>query len=275
MTTVIKLGGELALPASSARLEAIVASVAELVASGERVVVTHGGGPQVSALMRERGLTPRMVAGQRVTDGAALTALIMAVGGEVNVALTSTLIGKGVDAIGLTGVSAGLIRCRRRPPKVVASENDALVDYGLVGDVVSVRHEMLEQLTALGLVPVIACIGADERGRPLNVNGDTVAQEVAVALRADRLLLLTSTPGVLADKDDLSTRIPILEREQARAEIAAGVIAGGMIAKVEEAFDAVSKGVKEVHILGDLGAGDLERAVRDPGSLGTVLRDPS
>lgn len=268
---VVKLGGEMLLPEQAETLRPILNSIRALHEAGEQVVVVHGGGPQTSSLMKERGLEPRMVAGQRVTDASALQCLLMAVAGEANARLVAALVGNGLTAVGLNGISAGCIQCVRRSPRPVASAGGALVDYGLVGDVQRVDRAFIELFVERAMVPVIACVGTDREGGILNVNGDTVASELARAMRAETLALVTGTPGVLRDVADPSSRIQRLGRAELEGAIADGTIAGGMIAKVEEATRALDGGVSRVLVLGRLGEGELERAIRAPGCSGTVL----
>lgn len=270
-TIVVKLGGELLGPARADELAAIVSDVKGLVDGGHRVVLVHGGGPQTSALQRQLGQEPNMVGGRRVTDDAALDVMIMVVAGRMNVALVSALRGVGLDAIGLNGVGAHLVQCVKRPAKVVSGGGPEPVDFGHVGDVTGVNEALIDLLLDNGYVPAIACLGSDERGRPYNINADTVANGVAIALRADRLLVLTSTPGVLRDVKDEGTRIPTLTVAEGRAAIEAGTVQGGMIPKLEESFEALAKGVGQIHILGRLGPGDLSRALEAPGAVGTAL----
>lgn len=268
---VVKLGGELALPERRDELGPILRSIRAVVAQGRRVVVVHGGGPQTSRLMRSLGLEPTMVAGQRVTDEAALQCLTMAVAGEVSTRLVAAMVAEGIPAVGTTGISVACIRCVKRPPVMVATAGGAEVDYGLVGDVRRVDRALLDLLHRGAMVPILACIGTDGEGHALNVNGDTVAAEVAKALQADALVLVTSTPGVLRDLSDPRTRIPRMSVDEIPAAIAGGVIAGGMIAKMEEASRAVRGGVGRVLVLGGLGDGDLEAALDGTGRVGTAV----
>lgn len=271
LKVVIKLGGELMSPARAEELAAITAGVRALVDAGHRVVLVHGGGPQTSALQRELGQEPKMVGGRRVTDDAALDVMLMVVAGRLNVALVSALVGAGLSAVGLNGVSAHLIRCVKRPAKVVSGGGPDPVDFGHVGDVTGVNEALLDLLLDAGHTPVLACVGSDDAGRPYNINADTVANGVAIALRADRLLLLTSTPGVLKDINDLSTRVPTLTVAAGHAAIADGTVQGGMIPKLEESFEALAAGVGQIHILGHVAQGDLQRALDEPGAVGTAL----
>jgi acetylglutamate kinase len=132
---------------------------------------------------------------------------------------------------------------------------------------------LLDALWAAKYVPVIACLGADAEGGVYNINADMVGNQLAAALKADRLFLVTSTPGVLKNVNDPSSRIGALTRAQARAAIADGTVTGGMIPKLEEALAVVDQGVGAIHILGKLGAGDLVKAVKQPGSVGTTIGD--
>jgi acetylglutamate kinase len=145
------------------------------------------------------------------------------------------------------------------------------VDLGLVGDVVSFNLPLLGDLFERRYVPVIACLGCDDAGQALNINGDTVASQLAGALGADALVLVTSTPGVLRDVRDPGSRIPRITRADFDRMVADGTLSGGMIPKVEESFAVLAGGAKSVVIIGKLAEGDLVRAVLDPGSAGTVV----
>ena len=270
-TVVVKLGGELLLSAGSHALDPIAQSLAQLVRAGTPLVVVHGGGPQTNDLMRRLGQKPVLEQGRRVTDAEALWSMVRAVRGEVNVRLTGRLLREGLRAVGLDGLAGQCIRCVKEDPQPSSTAPGALLDYGYVGEITRVDADFIRMFLSRQMVPVIACLGVDESGHPLNVNADTVARGVASALSAHQLVFVTGAPGVLMDRDQPSTRIPRLRAEDAQKAIVSGVIAGGMIPKVREAFAAFAGGVKEVHVLGQLGAGDLERALRQPGSLGTVL----
>lgn len=271
MIIVLKVGGELMTEGQAAERAAMAASVRALLDAGQRVVVVHGGGPQTSALQRALGQTPNVVSGRRVTDEAALEAIKMVVGGQVNIDLVSALRGAGVPAVGLNGVSGQAIACERRPPTVVPGAGPEPIDYGLVGRITGVARSLFELLIGAGYVPVLACIGSDDAGRPYNINADDVACAVVGALEAETLVMLTATPGVLEDKDDPSTRVPRMTIADAKAAIADGTVQGGMIPKVQSAIGALEAGAQRVLIVGQLAAGALERALAEPGGVGTVL----
>ena len=267
---VLKIGGEVV---GSGEAALLAADLKFLVDGGDypRIAIVHGGGPQATALQKQLGLETKQVAGRRVTDAATLDVMKMVVAGKLNVDLCATLTAAGLSAVGLHGASGLVVRATRRPPKVYAGAGDQPVDMGFVGDVVGFNVDLLEALWSVGHVPVIACLGADAQGGVYNINADMVGNQLAAALQAERLFLVTSTPGVLRDVQDPATRLPKLTVAEARQAIADGVVTGGMIPKLEEAIAVVDQGVSSIHILGKLGAGDLVRAVREPGSVGTTL----
>jgi acetylglutamate kinase len=268
VTLVVKIGGEVI---GSGEAALLAADLRVLVDGGARVAIVHGGGPQATALQKQLGIETKQVAGRRVTDLATLDVMKMVLAGKLNVDLCAILTAAGLSAVGLHGVSGQVVRAVRRPPKVYAGAGDAPVDMGFVGDVTGFNLALLETLWGAGHVPVIACLGADAKGGVYNINADMVGNQLAAALRAERLFLVTSAPGVLKDIADPSSRIPTLTRAEAKQAIADGIVTGGMIPKLEEAMAVVDQGVGAIHILGKLAAGDLVRAVREPGSVGTTL----
>jgi len=268
-TAVLKFGGEVV--ADAAALAGVLADVAALVASGWRVVLCHGGGPQANALQERLGLVPHKVAGRRVTDAATLQVMKCVLAGELSVDVASAGAAAGLLTVGVSGVSAGLVTARRRPPIVIAGAGPEPIDFGLVGDVVEIRTGLITHLWAGGYTPVVNTLGIDPaKGEIYNINADTVASAIAAALKVDHLFLMTGVPGVLGNKDDPATRIPRLTAAEARAAIASGVIVGGMIPKVEEALANIELGIGAVHILGAT-AGALQAEAQHPGSRGTVL----
>ena len=266
-TIVVKIGGEVV---GSGEAAVLAADLREL-QSGKRIAIVHGGGPQATELQKRLGLPTTQIAGRRVTDAATLDVMKMVVAGKLNVDLCATLLAAGLSPVGLHGVSGHVVRAVRRPPKAYPSAGPDPVDLGFVGDVTGFNLALLETLWSAGHVPVIACLGADAEGGVYNINADLVGNQLAAALRAERLFLVTSTPGVLRDVNDPSSRLTQLTCAEARKAIADGIVTGGMIAKLEEAMAVVDQGVGAIHILGKLGPGDLVRAVREPGSVGTTL----
>ena len=268
MSLVIKIGGDVI---GSGEAKLLASDLRVLVDEGALVAIVHGGGPQATALQKQLGIETKQVAGRRVTDAATLDVMKMVLAGKLNVDLCATLQAAGVNAVGLHGASGLVVRAVRRPAKQYPG-TDGPVDMGFVGDVVGFNVDLLEALWAAKHVPVIACLGADADGGVYNINADMVGNQLAAALKADRLFLVTSTPGVLRDVNDPASRIGQLTCAEARDAIKTGVVTGGMIPKLEEAMAVVDQGVGAIHILGKLGPGDLVRAVREPGSVGTTLR---
>ena len=267
-SVVIKVGGEVV---AGEHLAAIAADVAALSSSGTSVLMVHGGGPQATALQKALGQTPNVVAGRRITDAATLDVMKMVVAGKVNVDLCSALLAAGAQPVGLHGASACAVRAVKRPPRVVAGGGPEPIDFGHVGDVVGVNRALLTLLAGAGYVPVLACLGASSAGEVFNINADIVANRVAIELDASALLLITDVPAVLADVRDHTSRIARMTVDEGRRAIAEGVVTKGMIPKLEESFAAIAEGVRAVHIVGKLKRGELAAAVRDPGSVGTVL----
>ena len=263
---VVKLGGDVL---EGAALATTAADLARVVAkTGQPLVIVHGGGAQATALSQRLGLTPVVIGGRRVTDAPTLEVMKMIVAGKLNVDLTTALRAAGVRAVGLSG-SSGVVQARKRPPRVVAGGGPTPVDFGLVGDVVGFDLSLLSVLWKGAYVPVVASLGLDDAGGSLNINADVVASQLAAALVAQCLIAVTAVGGVRRDKDDPATRIARLTVAEARAEITAGRVKGGMIPKLEEAFAPLEAGVGAVHIVAP---GEVAGAVDAPGSVGTCLR---
>jgi acetylglutamate kinase len=273
-TAVLKFGGEVIADAPA--LAAVLADVARLTAAGWKFAICHGGGPQANALQERLGLQPVKVGGRRVTDEATLQVMKYVLAGELSVDVVAAALAAGLGgALGLSGVSAGLVSARKRPPTRVSGGGEEMVDFGLVGDVVEIRTAVIEHPWAGGYTPVINTLGVGLETAGFacpvyNINADTVSSAIAGALKVDHLFLMTGVPGVLRDKDDPSTRIARLSAAEARGAIEMKVIVGGMIPKVEEALANLALGIGAVHILGAT-AGALQAEAATPGSVGTVL----
>lgn len=214
---------------------------------GIRVVVVHGGGPQIDHALTHMGIKSTFQNGLRVTDEATMKVVEMVLSGDVNSDIVGAICRQGGRAMGLSGRDDHFLKARRLPPVQVRSESGTVdVDLGRVGEVVSVAPLLMDQLTQSGFVPVIAPIAVDEAGEPLNVNADTAAGEIAGALKAAKLVLMTDVDGV---KDERGQHISSLGKTQVEDLIARGVIRGGMIPKVLCALGAVNQGVEKVHII--------------------------
>jgi acetylglutamate kinase len=246
---VVKLGGEVLADAEA--LDRVAAQLGLLSSLSIRVVVVHGGGPQATALSRQLGQEPTIVAGRRVTDDAALEVAKMVYAGSLNVNVLAALRAHEVQAVGLSGVDGELITARRRPPVKVVDDAGVSreVDYGHVGDIDRVDPRVLTTLLDARFVPVVASLAGDGDGNVYNVNADTVAESLAVAVQAQKLLFLTGAPGVLRDRNDSSSLVTFADPDDLATLMAGGAIAGGMRPKVEACIRAATGGVERTHII--------------------------
>jgi acetylglutamate kinase len=248
-TFVVKVGGEVLGDVDA--LDRVAAQIALLSSLGIRVVVVHGGGPQATALGRRLGVEPRVVAGRRITDDTTLEVVTMAYAGTLNVEVLSALRRHHVQAVGLSGVDADLITARRRPQVEVVDDGgrSEIIDFGHVGDIEAVDPRILETLLDARFLPAVASLAGDGDGEVYNVNADTVAEALAVALRALKLIFLTGAPGVLRDVDDPTTLVSFADPDDLRALMASGALSGGMRPKVEACIRAATHGVERTHII--------------------------
>ena len=268
---VVKLGGEVL--GEPEVLDQVTAQLALLSSLSIRLVVVHGGGPQATALSRRLGAEARMVAGRRVTDDAALEVAKLVYAGQLNVDLLAALRAHRVQAVGLSGVDADLITAHRRPPVQVVHDNGTTekVDFGHVGDVDRVDPRVLATLLEARFVPVVASLAGGEDGEVFNVNADTVAESLATALRAQKLIFLTGAPGVLRDRTDPSTLVTFADPDDLAGLMANGVLSGGMRPKVEACIRAATGGVERTHIIDGRAADALLLEVFTGAGCGTMI----
>lgn len=246
---VLKLGGEAV--ADAAALRQVVEQVGVLAELGIRLVVVHGGGPQTTALAERLGLPTRLVGGRRVTTPETLEVAVMTMNGTVSTAILAACRAAGIAAVGVSGVDSGIVRARRRAPvETTVDGRTERVDFGEVGDVMSVDGPALERLLDAGFVPVVSPLSADDSGAVLNVNADTVASAIACALGAEKLIFLTAVPGILEDRADSGSLISYIDLPGLLLLEGRGALDGGMLPKVNAARGAILGGVKRVHVVG-------------------------
>ena len=236
-TIVIKYGG--AAMKDSSLKEKVINDIVFLACVGVRPVVVHGGGPEINTWLHKLSIEPVFKDGLRVTDAATMDVVEMVLTGRVNKELVSLISRAGAKAVGLCGKDGNLIQARP-----VGKEG-----VGFVGEVTNIDTGLIESLVSNGYVPVISSVAADENGQAYNINADTVAGEIAAALEAEKLILLTDTPGILRDYHDPSTLLTKLDIKTARDLIDEGVVSGGMIPKVSCCVRSLAQGVKAAHIL--------------------------
>ena len=219
---------------------------------GMEPIVVHGGGPEISRSMEKLGKEANFVNGLRVTDEETMEIIKMVLVGKISTNIVSQINLHGGKGIGISGKDSELIRAKKRPLQVFTDSDTGVsqkVDLGLVGEVVSVNHGILDMFTENDYIPVIAPIGMADNGSTLNINADTAAGEIGQSVKAEKLIILTDVPGVLRDPDDPSTLIQRIRVDEVPQLIEDGIISGGMIPKIETCVDAVKGGVKSAHIL--------------------------
>lgn len=238
---VIKYGGNAMI--SPELFDAVMEDIILLHLVGIRVVLVHGGGPEINDMLKKIGKEPKFVKGLRYTDEETMNIVQGVLCGKVNKDLVATIIRKGGRAIGLCGIDGCLIEAKRM-------RRDDGEDYGLVGDITVINPSIVEKAMEDNRVPVVAtvAIGIDAE-TSYNINADTAASKLAVALGAEKLIILTDTRGVLRDQKDDSTLIKVIRREEIPGLQGQGVISGGMIPKIECCADAIDGGVRRAHIL--------------------------
>ena len=233
-TLVIKYGGN-AMVNDTLKL-AVMNDLVTLTLLGVRVVLVHGGGPAINEMLARVGKESRFVGGLRYTDKETMDIVQQVLAGQVNKDLVALLKGRGV---GLCGMDGHMITCRRK--------TDA--DLGFVGEIENANTALIDHLLDDSFIPVIATVGMDRDGVPFNINADTAAAEIAVALHAEKLVSMTDIAGLLYDKNDETTLIPEVELGDIERYKREGVIAGGMLPKIEGMADAIRKGVREAVII--------------------------
>lgn len=265
-TFVVKAGGRVCHEELSRKR--LIEQLSVLRELGIRIVVVHGGGPQTTSLCERLGVRTELVGGRRITPSEVLDASIMTLNGTVRTALLSSFRAAEVPAVGLSGVDAGLITARRRPPVDIEGRH---VDFGLVGDLVSVNPTAIHALLDAGMLPVVSPLCASEDGTVLNVNADTVAAGLAGAVKASKLIFLTDTPGLMERPDDPSSLVSYTDLRGIDAMVERGAIGTGMLPKVRAAKDALATGVKRVHMVGERVHHGLLREVLTNEGAGTLV----
>lgn len=244
-TFVIKAGGAVFGDAEATR--ALIEQIAILHYFGVRVVFVHGGGPQLSELTEALGVPTRMVQGRRVTDQRSIDVTAMVLNGLINTRVLGICRDLNIDAVGVSGVDAGLVTAHRRP--AVKMDNGETVDFGFVGDIDSVDTTVLRKLLDNGLMPVVSPLSADAGGTLLNINADTVAAAIGAALSAEKLILCTGAPGILERVEDPTSVISYTDLRGLKRLRDDGSIRDGMLPKAKAIEDAIRGGVRRVHVI--------------------------
>ena len=259
-TIVIKYGGNAMI--NEELKQAVMSDIVLMQLIGVNVVLVHGGGPEISAMLKKTGKESRFVNGLRYTDEETMDIVQMVLAGKVNKDLVQLLQRNSGRAVGLCGMDGDLLRAE----KLTASE-----DLGYVGEIIDVNTEIIEDLTAKGYIPVISTVAAGVDGHAYNINADIAAAHIAAKLNAKKLILMTDIRGLLRDRNDESTLIPVVNVSSVPKLQHDGIISGGMIPKIQCCVEAVRRGVSRAHIIdGRIAHSILIELLTDEG-IGTML----
>jgi acetylglutamate kinase len=267
-TFVVKAGG--AVFGDPVATRALIEQIAILHYLGVKVVMVHGGGPQLTQVTEAMGVPTRMVQGRRVTDEKSIDATSMVLNGLINTRLLAFCRELEIEAVGVSGVDAGLIKAHKRGPVQIEGET---VDYGFVGDIDLVDETVLRKLLETGLMPVVSPLSADDKGTLLNINADTVAAAIGAALGAEKLILCTGAPGILANVADPRSVISYTDLEGLEKLRKTGAIKDGMLPKAKAIEGAIKGGVRRVHVISYDAPDSILTEVFTNEGLGTLIVD--
>ena len=271
-TFVVKLSGK--VTEDPTNLTSLAEELALLHQVGIRICVVHGGGKQLTELASKLGIEQTIIDGRRVTDDATLEMAKMIFAGKINTDILAALRHRSIEAVGLSGVDGNIIHAERRPPKEILNRETGVrahVDFGHVGDVVRINSRLLMVLLDHGYLPVISSLGADDEGMVFNINADTVASEIAVQLKAEKLILLSDVDGIYLSAGDPKTKLSRLTADEADDLIARGAATGGMIPKLQSITTLLSRGVHSAHFISGTKRNALLSEIFTDKGTGTML----
>ncbi|HEU4435427.1 MAG TPA: acetylglutamate kinase [Pyrinomonadaceae bacterium] len=249
-TFVVKLSGK--VTEDRENLTSLAEELALLHQVGIRICVVHGGGKQLSELATKLGVEQTIIEGRRVTDDATLEMAKMIFAGKINTDILAALRQRSIEAVGLSGVDGNIVHAERRPPKEIVNRETGArdkIDFGHVGDVVQINSRLLTVLLDHGYLPVISSLGADDEGMVFNINADTIAAEIAVQLKAEKLILLSDVDGIYLTPGDPQTKLSRLTAADTDQLISSGAATGGMIPKLQNIATLLRRGVHSAHII--------------------------
>ncbi|MBK9527338.1 MAG: acetylglutamate kinase [Acidobacteria bacterium] len=271
-TFVVKFSGK--VTEDKENLASLAEELALLHQVGIRVCVIHGGGKQLTELAQKLGVVQTVIGGRRVTDDETLDLAKMIFRGKINTEILSQFRRRGVQAVGLSGIDGGVVTAIKRPPRDVVNKETGeteVIDFGHVGDVVSIDSSLIDTLLDSGYLPIISSLGADDEGRIFNINADTIASEIAASLGAEKLILLSDVNGIYLDESNEDTKISKLTTVDARHMIDTGRATGGMIPKLESLIALLDRGVKSAHIIGGTNRNAILAEVFTDEGTGTMV----
>ncbi len=250
-TFVVKFSGK--VTENKENLASLAEELALLHQVGIKICVIHGGGKQLSELAQKLGVAQTVIEGRRVTDDDTLELAKMIFAGKINTEILAALRQRGTAAVGLSGVDGNIVHAEKRPPKEILNKETGAketVDFGNVGDVLEINADLLKLLLDANYLPVVSSLGADADGQIFNINADTIATEIAAQLKAEKLILMSDVNGIYLDSADETTKLSRLTVAEAEAMIQSGSAIGGMIPKLQNLIQIVSRGVNSAHVIG-------------------------
>jgi acetylglutamate kinase len=271
-TFVVKLSGK--VTEERERLISLAEELALMHQVGIRLCVVHGGGKQLSELAEIMGVEQTIIEGRRVTDDATLEMAKMIFAGKINTDILSALRHRGVEAVGLSGVDGNIVHAERRPPKEIMNretgENEQ-IDFGHVGDILEINARLLTVLLDQGYLPVVSSLGADDEGTVFNINADTIAAEIAIQLKAEKLVLLSDVDGIYLRAGEPETKLSRLSADEAEELVKNGSATGGMIPKLQNIVELLRRGVGSAHIINGNARNALLAEVFTDKGTGTMI----
>ena len=271
-TFVVKFSGK--VTEDRVRLISLAEELALMHQVGIRLCVVHGGGKQLSDLAALMGVEQTIIEGRRVTDDATLEMAKMIFAGKINTDILSALRHRGVEAVGLSGVDGNIVHAERRPPKEIMNRETGEtehVDFGHVGDILEINARLLTVLLDQGYLPVISSLGADAAGTVFNINADTIASEIAIQLKAEKLVLLSDVDGIYLRAGQPETKLSRLTADEAEDLINQGTATEGMIPKLQNIIELLRRGVKSAHIINGTARNALLAEVFTDKGTGTMI----
>jgi acetylglutamate kinase len=250
-TFVVKFSGK--VTENKENLASLAEELALLHQVGIKICVIHGGGKQLSELAQKLGVAQTVIEGRRVTDDDTLELAKMIFAGKINTEILAALRRRGTAAVGLSGIDGNIVHAVKRPPKEIKNKETGLmetIDFGNVGDVLEINSHLLNLLLNADYLPVVSSLGADDNGSVFNINADTIAAEIAVQLKAEKLVLLSDVNGIYTDANDETTKLSRLTIAQAEEMIHSGKATGGMIPKLQNLINILERGVNSAHVIG-------------------------
>jgi acetylglutamate kinase len=271
---VVKLSGK--ITEEQDKLNSLAEEITLCQQVGIKMAIVHGGGKQLTAIAERLGIEQRIVNGRRITSAETLEVAKMVFAGQINTDILSALRRAGAETVGMSGIDGNSIRARRREIQNVLNHETGemeTIDFGMVGDIIEINARLPRLLLENDYIPVISSLGADEEGNVYNINADTIAAEIAVHLKAEKLILLTDVDGVLLDRADPSTRISRLSVDDAERLVRDRTVSSGMLPKIAAIASLIRRGVKSAHIINGSKRNALLYEVFTDEGAGTMLTE--